>query len=105
MNKFVGWEIGSHNENEKCGKCGMSESKTKNGCCKDEVKQLKLNGDYQKSTTNSLAKVGFVPFIVPAAENYTFLNEEYIVLKKVQIYPPPKITIKDIVILYNNFRI
>ena len=68
MKKIVGWEIGRHNENEKCGKCGMTESKTKKGCCKDEVKQVKLNGDYHKSTISNLSKVNFALYIVPTKE-------------------------------------
>ena len=105
MNKYVGWELGDHNEDEKCGKCGMTESKTKNGCCKDEVKQVKLNGDYQKSAINNLAKVNLATYIILTTEDYSFLKPENIVLKKEHIYPPPNITTLDLVILYNNIRI
>ena len=105
MNKFVGWELGDHNEDEKCGKCGMTESKTKNGCCKDEVKQVKLNGDYHKSAINNLAKLNLALYIIPTNEEFSFFNNVNIFLKKEQIYPPPNITTADLVILYNNFRI
>ncbi len=34
-----------HNENEKCGKCGMKSGT--DGCCKDELKIMKLNDSHQ----------------------------------------------------------
>ena len=41
----------------------MKESATKKGCCKDEVKRLKIDNDYQKSTLESFIKTFHVPTI------------------------------------------
>ena len=62
MNKFISFDF-TETENKTCGKCGMNESATKKGCCKDEVKQLKIDNDYQKSTVESFIKIFQVPTI------------------------------------------
>ena len=43
MSQFASWDIG-HSENEKCGTCGMKVKKS-SGCCKNEVKVVKLQQD------------------------------------------------------------
>ena len=47
MNKFHSWEIGTADE-DSCNKCGMNTSKS-NGCCRDEVKVVKLQQDSVKA--------------------------------------------------------
>lgn len=47
MDEFVGWSL-FHNNDEKCGKCGMEE-KYKAGCCKDEHQHFKLKVDHHKA--------------------------------------------------------
>ena len=47
MNKFHSWELGTADE-DNCNKCGMDTSKSK-GCCRDEVKVLKLQQDSVKA--------------------------------------------------------
>lgn len=50
MDKLAGWSL-LHQENDKCGKCGMDKSGDEpNSCCKDEQQFLKNDKD-QKSTT------------------------------------------------------
>jgi len=49
MNKYVGSSLWHGKDDNTCGKCGMKEKK--DGCCKDEHKQVKLTTDHQKSTT------------------------------------------------------
>jgi hypothetical protein len=56
------------NNNDKCGKCGMTEKK--NGCCNDEHKFYKLD-DLHKKTSN---EVSFeIPEII-AKNNYPVFN-------------------------------
>lgn len=50
MDKFVGANLW-HSEDNKCGKCGMTE-KSKKGCCKDEHKQIKIEKAQQKTTSD-----------------------------------------------------
>ena len=42
MGKFS--SVDFYNYNDKCGKCGMKKA---NGCCKDEVKIIKLNDTHK----------------------------------------------------------
>jgi len=50
MGKFVGWDL-SHKPSEKCGKCGMKikHQSKRNGCCRDEYKQIKNEKDQKLS--------------------------------------------------------
>jgi len=50
MGTLAGWSL-IHQENKKCGKCGMDKSGDEpNGCCNDEQQFLKNDKD-QKTTT------------------------------------------------------
>ncbi len=45
MGKLVNWSIG-HDDAKTCDNCGMEKDGSgKNGCCKDEQKQIKLEKD------------------------------------------------------------
>jgi hypothetical protein len=52
MGKLVNWGLW-HSDSKKCSKCGMNKShKTqKNGCCKDEHKQIKNDKDQKAAET------------------------------------------------------
>jgi hypothetical protein len=69
MNEYAGWSWGQKNEGNACGQCGMKEKK--DGCCKNEQKEIKLKNDHQKGsgwqTTFFLAPVHAVQ--VHAADN------------------------------------
>lgn len=55
-----------HNEDKKCGKCGMDKSQEKeNGCCKDEQKQVKVETEHKGVPQYQLNEVGLA--ILPAA--------------------------------------
>ena len=105
MDKFVGWDF-SHNAGLKCKKCGMNETSTKKSCCKDELKQLKIDTTHQKSTVET-----FVNTIQIQAINYSpFIYE--IVLADLNKnsnnlnYPPPlNYTVQKRTVLYCTFRI
>lgn len=58
MNKFHSWELGAA-DNDSCEKCGMNTQKS-NGCCRDEVKVLKLQQDQVS------AKAAIFQFAIPA---------------------------------------
>jgi len=105
MNKFISWNF-TETENKTCGKCGMKESATKKGCCKDEVKQLKIDNDHQKSTTASFINI----FEASVIKSYSSLNELTRVAfdaKSFQIiYSPPLLPSKQKrTVLYCTYRI
>jgi hypothetical protein len=47
MDRFQSWDLGK--TKEKCGLCGMKVKKS-NGCCRDEVKVVKLQQDVLGAT-------------------------------------------------------
>ena len=105
MDKIIGWDL-SQTESRTCGKCGMKESATKKGCCKDEVKQLKVDNDHQKSTVTFLPNI----FSVPALKLYPSLSEfNNVALNidaKTNYYSPPLLPfIQKRTILYCTYRI
>ena len=103
MNKFAGYSL-STIKKDKCGKCGMKASK-KNGCCKDEQKQIKLSNDQQKTVLNNTVNVLFTTAINPAP----FYFNPYCVLDKYVLYTnresPPLIPKQGIQALYATFLI
>jgi hypothetical protein len=71
MGKLVSWGLLA-SDGTKCSKCGMEKkSKSANGCCKDDQKQLKVDKD-QKLTENSpfVNKLALEVVHVFAPENY-----------------------------------
>ena len=105
MNKFISFNF-TETENKTCGKCGMKESATKKGCCKDEVKQLKIDNDYQKSTLESFIKT----FHVPTIKYFPSLLEFNAVVFNLDAnainYSPPLLpSIQKRTILYCTYRI
>ena len=105
MNKFISFDF-TETENKTCGKCGMKESATKKGCCKDEVKQIKIDTDYQKSTVESFIKT----FQVPTIKYFPSLLEFNAVVFNLDAnainYSPPLLpSIQKRTILYCTYRI
>ena len=105
MNKFISFDF-TETENKTCGKCGMKESATKKGCCKDEVKQLKINNDHQKSTESSFIKI----FHVPTIKYSSSLLEFNVVVFNLDVnaihYSPPLLpSTQKRTILYCTYRI
>jgi len=88
MNEIVGWSL-LHNEDGRCGKCGMEE-KDKDGCCKDEQKQFKLKTDHSNALTALLIKVT-APAIVTDFPNFNFQPLPKITKKYSTCYAPPGI--------------
>jgi hypothetical protein len=55
MDKLVDWSIGHTDEKNTCNNCGMEkDGKGKNGCCKDEQKQLKIEKDQKTAAAFEL---------------------------------------------------
>ena len=105
MDKFISFNF-TKTENKTCGKCGMKESATKKGCCKDEVKQLKINNDQQKSTEASFIKI----FQVPTIKYSPFLLEFNAVVfnldaTAINYSPPLLLSIQKRTILYCTYMI
>lgn len=70
MDELVGWSL-HHDEDEKCGKCGMDE-KDNGGCCKDEHKHFKLKVDHQKAGVPTMLAVALAPAIVNPLPDFNF---------------------------------
>lgn len=104
MDKFVGWNL-THNENEKCGKCGMKEDATKKGCCKDEHKQLKIDSDQKSSSVASFMEVFQVPILLQPLYNYNFQENKFKKVTNTYFHPPPLLPIQKLNILYCSFLI
>ena len=67
MNDFVGWSLWHSDKDNECGKCGMKDKK--DGCCKDEHKQIKLKNEHQKSSIAQYFQLLDVPALInPLAE-------------------------------------
>lgn len=49
MGKFVGSSLIHHESSDSCSRCGMEKKASKNKCCKDETKLVKIEQD-QKVT-------------------------------------------------------
>ncbi|MDX2048044.1 MAG: hypothetical protein SFU87_14735 [Chitinophagaceae bacterium] len=69
MNDFVGWSLW-HGDDDKCGKCGMKEKK--DGCCKDEHKQVKLKAEHQKSTDSIYIQLLDAPVLITPVTSSVF---------------------------------
>ena len=68
MDKLVNWGLW-HNNDKKCGKCGMEKSQEKeNGCCKDEHKQVKLESDHKGAAAYLLSELISVALPAPVFE-------------------------------------
>ncbi|MCY7291041.1 MAG: hypothetical protein LH615_02555, partial [Ferruginibacter sp.] len=104
MNKFVGWNL-THNENEKCGKCGMKEDATKKGCCKDEHKQLKIDSDQQSSTIASFINIIHSPILLQSLHSYNFQINKFEKITDTYFHPPPLPPMQKLNILYCTFQI
>ena len=101
MGKKAGVEFYG-NDNDKCGKCGMTEKKS--GCCNDEHKFYKLN-DSHKNVSNDLSFEIPVAFLETTYPNADFQPFASIASLAVQNHSPPNYTKQSACILYCTFRI
>jgi hypothetical protein len=105
MDKFIGWDL-SQTQNNTCSKCGMKESATKKGCCKDEVKQLKIDTDHQKSSAAIFVSVFHPPIINAVPSLFEFTKAVFDENSNSINYSPPLLpTIQKLTVLYCTYRI
>ena len=105
MDKYVGWDF-LQNENTTCNKCGMKESSVKKGCCKDELKQLKINTDHQKSTTASFINIFQTPIIRSYPSLLQFISLAFYVNSTEINYSPQLLPLtQKRTVLYCTYRI
>lgn len=103
MNRLASTELFA-TESKQCGKCGMDMHKGK-GCCHDEVKVIKMQGD-QKVTAataydlSSPVITAFVPSEFIAASFYNTITGH-----DQQDHLPPLLAPQDIYLQYCVFRI
>jgi hypothetical protein len=71
MDEYVGWSLWHAEKGNKCGKCGMKE--TKGGCCKDEHKQIKLKAEYPKIAAAKYIPFFDVPATIPPVADFPFV--------------------------------
>ncbi len=100
MNKFADWSLFGEKK-DKCAKCGMSN----NGCCKDEIKQIKLSLDQQKAEYVQHVKFNLVTIL---KSPFTFPTKKFISINKqivAYLHSPPLILPKDLQAFYSIFLI
>ena len=69
MDQFHSWELGTAEE-DKCATCGMDTTKG-SGCCRDEVKTVKLQQDL--SQAKSIIAQFSLPVLVTAVSEHLLL--------------------------------
>ena len=94
-----------HNDNKKCGKCGMEKSHEKNkGCCKDEHKQYKLENDHKGSQAYQLTELA--PVFLPATQfELPYIKLPTVTEQNPLSHAPPRNGGKTVYILNRVFRI
>ena len=101
MNEFVGWSLW-HGKTDECSKCGMKGKK--DGCCKDEHKQVKLSTEHQKSATTQYIQSSDIPALVIPIFHFG-LKEKSISLTFPVSHAPPKINREQLHIFHCVFLI
>lgn len=92
MNKFHSWELGAADD-DNCDKCGMNTEES-NGCCRDEVKVLKLQQD---QVTAKAAVYQFSIPVLPTTFISWFLTPDThkVAIIEYRIKGPPLISKQD----------
>jgi hypothetical protein len=91
-------------ENKTCSKCGMHINKS-HGCCKDEVKIVKMQID-QKTTSYTSFEIPSLETLVTIPSEFittSFINADY--TKHYQNHSPPLLTEQDTYLDNCVFRI
>ena len=105
IDKFIGWDL-SQTENTTCSKCGMNECVTKNGCCKNEVKQLNIVTDHQKSSAVVFINVSHARIISTYPSLFEFTKVVFDEKSNRINYATPLLpSIQKLTVLYCTYRI
>ncbi len=102
MGRYQSFDLYTAQKNE-CGKCGMPMDKP-HGCCKDEVKIVKLQDDHTTSTVSYSIKNIEVPATIPSgfiAKASTASDE----LQRQEDHAPPELSAQDVYLHNCVFRI
>jgi hypothetical protein len=88
MDELVGSSLW-HNDDDKCGKCGMTEKK--GGCCKDEHKSFQIKTEHQKGDAAKSIQSATCPAIVSGNHGYVaqFAYKCTAIVYPVSHAPPP----------------
>ncbi len=102
MNKFHSWEVGT-TDKDSCQKCGMNTEKS-NGCCRDEVKTMKLQQD--KVPVSAAVYHFSIPAIPTSFVSWFLLPvKEAAVIKDHRINGPPLFSKQEIYLNNCVFRL
>lgn len=64
MGKLIGSSLWHNDKSDLCSKCGMQKKVSKNKCCKDEHKVVKIEQDQKITIVNDyLADISFIDII------------------------------------------
>ena len=102
MGRYQSFDLYASGKNE-CGKCGMPTDKP-HGCCKDEVKIVKLQDDQNKATISYNIKNIDAPVMIPS----DFIAASPITtdkLQKQEDHEPPGLSGQDMNLHNCVFRI
>ena len=103
MDEFVGWSL-FHEKDNKCGKCGMKE-KGKDGCCKDEHKNLKLKTDHHKAYAFQFINLVTTPGLIESVIDFRLHSKLNIDESNPTCNAPPSIGNKRLHLLHCVFVI
>ena len=103
MNKLASAELFA-SENKQCGKCGM-HTEDSNGCCRDEVKIVKMEDDQKLTSTFT--------FELPSSDAQVHIPSEFIVTSFYNVpdsghflnHSPPLLSAQDTYLQNGVFRI
>jgi len=102
MNKFHSWELGAAGD-DNCDKCGMDTQKS-NGCCRDELKVLKLNVD--KVTAKAAVYQFSIPVLPMTYPSWYILpTVQRMAVQVHRIHGPPLISKQDTYLNNRVFRL
>lgn len=102
MGRYQSFDLYSSVKNE-CGKCGMPMEDS-HGCCKDQVKIVKIQNDQNSSTITYNFKAVESPALIPSdfiAASAISPNK----LQKEENHIPPELSDQDVHLLNCVFRI
>lgn len=103
MGKLVNAGL-THDKKQKCSKCGMDKKESRNSCCKDVHKFVKVENDHQKGSFDQPVFLFNAPCIDHSASYQSFLSD--IIVSNHPANGPPLLTSgTPLFIRYCNFRI
>jgi hypothetical protein len=103
MNKLASTEL-SALESKQCGKCGMHTDKS-HGCCRDEVKIVKMDEDQKITAVSSYVLSSLDALVHEPSDYIVFSFYNVPVTKHYQNHSPPLLSERDTYLQNGVFRI